>query len=275
MYTSSYNLKKLQYQNGDVQRTLSSNYQTENPWVIVNMLSINVEIMLSRMNEKPEYLLSLKPNEKKELNILQDEDQLIVCYRTKNNNLVPFLLPYVVRSFWKKIVVGAVEYSSDGGKAEVQASFWDMRGVWIHNMTFAPLNIYYKNNLVAQVYAYNGTGYMGGGASMVYFDNDREGLNLGDELSFSFSVNGMETKRMVVILDDTECLSIYVGKVLGSAINSRISVGRIGDTAEKPEAWGPEPDFGVFRINNPSYTGVTYYESGKEQYRTYPTPNIP
>ena len=240
------------------------------------MLSVDVDVLMERVNQNSRFLTTLKSGEQKgfSYDTLHDGDQIMVCYRTKDG-LVPFLLPYKVRNFWKKITIGAVEYSSDGGQAEVQASFWDMRGIWIHNMTFSPMNIYYKNRLSAQIFAYNGTGYMGGGASTIYFDNDREGLKLGDELSFSFSVNGMETKKMVVILDDIECLSIYVGSVLGGSTQSRTIVGRRGDSAITPEAWGPEQDFGVFRVGRPSYTGVTYYESDKEQYKTYPTANYP
>jgi len=273
----------LRNQNGDTQRHLSVAAQRTSPWELINMLPVLVEIWVSRVqfhtqpqpNEPespPVYVSSLIPNQRQKLpfTTLTEGDTLYVCVRDNTNTLLPLLQPYTVRNIWRAITLGSVEYSSDGGHNEVQASNWDLRGVWIKNRAFVPLNIYYKGRLAAQVFAHNGIGYMGGGASDVYFDNDREGLKFGDKIEFSFSVKGLEDKRMVAILDDTQALTVFVGKISGGDFKQGVhsDTARVGLYAS---AWGPEPDFGVYRIAQPSFSGLTYYFSGKEQYRTYPT----
>ena len=247
------NLEKLIWQNGDVQRNVSKNTNVWINWRLINKLSLTIEVLVEKLGTKyPQHLIKLASGEEKEIpvDILSEGDILYACVNIQGRH--PLLLPYTIRNVWKMITFGAITYSSDGGHNEVQASNWDLRGIWIHNKMFAPLNIYYKGRLAAQIGSYNGTTYLGGGASTIYFDNDREGFKFGDEISFSLSVPGMEQKRMKVILNDIECLSIFVGEVSGGI-------------------WGPNPDFGVYNVNKPSYTGITYYESGKEQYRTYAT----
>ena len=116
-----------------------------------------------------------------------------------------------------------------------------MRGVWIHNRLAVQLDIQYHCILVAQVSGYNGIEYMGGGASSVYFDNSREGLNFNDEIEFQYSLPGIAgAKIFSVKIDDEQCMSMYVGVVSGGM-------------------WGPNPDNAVYRVNKPSYTGITFY----------------
>ena len=157
------------------------------------------------------------------------------------DELIPFMQPYTIQSWQKDIRLGAVTYDTTDGHNITQASNWDMRGIWIRNRLPFPLDVYYKGNLMTQVFSYNGLEYMGGGASTIYFDNDRRGLNFMDEITFRYSLPGEKGKVLFsVVLDDEMCNEMFVGVVSGGIR-------------------GPDPDNAIYRINEPSYTGITYY----------------
>ena len=141
---------------------------------------------------------------------------------------------------WKTIRLGAITYSSGAGNGEVQASNWDMRGIWINNKMRFPLDIFHNGILKAQVSAYNGIEYMGGGASTIYFDNNREGVNYGDVFEFRYSLPGREEKIFSTTIDDEQCMHMYVGVI-------------------SPGMWGPDPDNAIYRIDEDDHIGITYY----------------
>ena len=143
----------------------------------------------------------------------------------------------------KDIRIGAVTYDTTDGHGILQTSNSDIRGITIKNCLPIPLDIYYKGNLIAQVFGYNGLGYKGGGASTIYFDNDRRGLNFMDEITFKYSLPGKEGKCLFsVILDDEMCNEMFVGVVSGGFL-------------------GPDPDNSIYSVDEPTYNGVTYYIS--------------
>ena len=239
---------------GDVLRAQSEVDQISDPYIITNILPTMLHMYTQKNSSEPvNFLSEIKPRETKKFHPMQftDGEKLYVFYHGANNSKIPFLESYTFRPWWKNIKLGAVTYTSTSGHGEVQASWWDMRGVWIHNKLPIPLDIYYKGRLAAQVFGYNGTDYMGGGASSIYFDNDREGLNFMDEIEFRYSLSGKETNKssygknnylFKVIIDDYQCNEMFVGV---------ISAGE----------WGPDPDNGIYRVDKPDYTGITYYVS--------------
>jgi len=240
---------RLRGQIDDVLRAQSTASQINVPWKLVNLLPTNLVIWKEgQFSDKAKYFTDLKPNETKTFSPgeLKDKDVLYTYYRYKNEKegikLIPFLQPYIVRGMFKDIKFGAVTYSSDdGGHQTVQASNWDLRGVWIHNKLPIPLDVYYKGRLAAQIGGYNGLGYMGGGSSTIYFSNDREGLDFMDEINFKYSLPGKEGKNLFkVVLDDENCVSMFVGVVSGGFS-------------------GPNPDNSIYRIGQPSYRSVTNF----------------
>ena len=229
--------------NGDVLRAVSATNQSQSLWTIKNMLPNDLVLWVEKyLSEYPKYFTTIKAQEtlKFPSNTFSNRDQLYTYIRV-GGRLYPFLQPYMFRDIWRTIRLGAVTYDSEDGHGIVQASNWDMRGVWIHNRLPFPLDIYYRGLLVAQVSGYNGIGYMGGGASSVYFDNSREGLDFNDEIEFRYSLPGVEGKKIFSVkIDDEQCMSMYVGVVSGGM-------------------WGPNPDNAVYRVDKPSYTGITFY----------------
>jgi hypothetical protein len=100
--------------------------------------------------------------------------------------------------------------------------------------------MYYKGNLVVQFYGNRGLDYMAGGASEIYFDNGGDGLKYLDTLEFRYAMPDNSTFLFKVILDDMYCRKISVGDV-------------------SSETRGPFPDNSVYRLQEPNYTGVTYF----------------
>lgn len=243
--SGNFNYRHLRGQNSDILQEVSAISQISVSWKIINMLPTKLVLWVEKyLSGEPKYFATIEPHAVLEYppNTFSDQDQLYT-YINISGKLYPFLQPYTFREIWKTIRLGAATYSSEDGHAIVQSIHWAMRGVWIHNRIAYPLDVYYKGNLVAQVGGYNGIEYMGGGNSSVYFTNSREGLNLGDEIEFKYSLPGTEGKRLFsVILNDNSCVSIYVGVVSGGFR-------------------GPDPDNAVYRIDKPSYTGITYYEN--------------
>jgi hypothetical protein len=229
--------------NGDVFRAVSAANQAQTPWTIKNMLPSALELWVEKdLSDDPRPFTVMQPQETREFppDTFADRDQLYTYIRV-GGKLFPFLRPYIFRDIWRTVHLGAVTYSSDGGHGEVQASHWNLRGIWLRNYLAFPLDVYYKGRLAVQLSAYNGIGYMGGGASEVYFDNDREGLNWGDEIEFSYSLPGRAGKNIFSVkIDDEQCLSMHIGVVSGGM-------------------WGPDPDNAVYRVDKPVHTGITFY----------------
>ena len=156
---------------------------------------------------------------------------------------LPFLEPITLNSSIKSIRLGAVTYdnANSSGQYLDHSTHWDMPGVWIVNKMRVPINIFYKGNLVAQLYADDGMNYLGGSASSLWFSNDREGLDFGDELKFSFAIPGWERKYLFTVpIDDNFAQTIYVGSVAAGMV-------------------GPPPDTYAYSVDQPVWTGITYY----------------
>ena len=238
----SFEYSRLRDTNGDVLRNISAEMQRDVPWTLKNMLPVKLELWLEKYQSgdpRPFGILDEFETKVFPPSTFSVRDQLFTYIRV-HGKLYPLLEPYMFRDIWKTVRLGAVTYDSGAGHSVVQASNWNMRGVWIHNRIRVPLDIYYKGNLVAQVSAYNGIEYMGGGASSIYFDNNREGLNFEDEIEFRSSVPGHNKKLFSVTLDDQQCTQMYVGTVSGGL-------------------WGPNPDNAVHRVHKPVFTGVGFY----------------
>lgn len=228
----------------DILRQRSAQAQRLNKWVLINMLPNHLVIYHQPYLQEANYLTDLQSRQTLEYpyDKFGDRDVLYVFVRDESGKLHLFLEPYVMWNIWRMIQIGTVGYRSTDGHLQTQASNWDMRGVMLHNKTRFPLDVYYKGNLVAQMYAYDGMTYLGGSAASVYFDNDRQGLNFGDELTFRYSLPGEGNSKFLysITLDDTQAQDIHIGDITGGIR-------------------GPDPDNAVYRVNEPVFTGITYY----------------
>ncbi len=239
--SGSFTHNHLRSMNGDVQRQMAKISSRNHQWVLKNMLPSDLTLFCEKEGSgTPKFLTILNSHKTISFppNTFADRDQLYVFIK-QDGKLILFTEPYMFREIWKNIVIGAATYNSDSGNGGVHATHWDMRGVWLNNFLRVPIDVYYKNSLVAQIGAYDGLTYHGGGSSSIYFDNSREGLDLGDKLVFRYN-NGL--RMFDIVLDDEQALSIDIGKVSGGQ-------------------WGPSPDNASYRLGNYSYTGITYYDS--------------
>lgn len=194
--------------------------------------------------------------------VLRDGDELFV-YTQSNQLLHPLVLPYTVHGHIRDIRIGGVEYSEAAGSAQNSSLDSDVSGLLIHNMLRIPLDIYFRSRdssvsdeftLVAQVGAYDGRGYHGGSGGIMFFDNDRDGLRIGDQIGFGFSLTGLSRKPAFwVTIHDNHAHHLYVGKVVGGYR-------------------GPHNDIYAHDIDRTVTSGYTWYVpmGNGETYKTHP-----
>jgi hypothetical protein len=197
----NFNSVGFRYQNitgtpSDMQRLYTAAAIQNEPWYILNVLPSTLSLFLKRNGSaKLSFLVDIHPQKVIEYppSFFSEGDKLYTYYK-KDGTYIPFLETYTMVPQAKTIKLGAVTYSSEGGRGGSQTGYYDMKGIWLANRLPIPLDVYYKGNRVVQLYGYNGLDYMGGGASEVYFDNNRQGLHYLDTLEFHYSLPG-DTKK--------------------------------------------------------------------------------
>ncbi len=238
---------------GDVMREKSARNQRYKDWTIINMLPTDLQMFYKKKyTDDLKFLTSLPARVKKSFkpDMFEDEDELYAFHATDGKPNLLFMPPYTMRDFLKDIKVGTVVYDSNWAQEKYQVSYSDIAGIRIHNMLRVPLDIYYNrldgtgpqpDQIVAQVRAYDGLSYLGGGGASIFFDNDRDGLNFMDEISFKYSLPGKKGKYMITIaLNDNQMNDVYVGMINGG---------------HEP----PPIDTYAYSVDKPVWTGYTYY----------------
>jgi len=256
---------RLNSTNSDRMRFESAAASKNIPWMFENYLPSKVYLYHIPQFTRLGYLLAdLKPQEKIKRyrssgGVLKDGDTIEVFHNLKGESFAFRMTPsYTLKANLKDIKIGTVTYSSAAGGRENTTSFSDISGVMIHNNLMFPLNIYYqprnqgeKPNMVAQVGAYDGMTYLGGGVSNVYFDNSREGLRIGDRLAFEYSIPEhtankysieSTTKMFTITLTDNHIYHINVGVV------------NAGHDTHTPDTY-------AHNIDKPVLTGYTFYDN--------------
>jgi|GEM_PF-4033782 len=217
-------------------------------WTIVNNLPTDlVMYVLRRFSNQVTRLGMIKSHGtvKFPAHYLKNNDKLAVFYENGSTKVL-MMDKMVLKEWFKNITLGAVEYRSTDGHLQYQASNYDLAGVTIHNKLKVPINIYHNGNLVAQLYADDGMSYLGGSSSILYYSNSRQGLKFGDQLSFEYATDDIKSDSkflFTVTIDDNQCQSIHVGVVSN------------GD----PPGEFANPDTFAYRIDEPVWTGITYY----------------
>ena len=244
---SGFNYDRIKETPDSVFRNHSKFVQRNHPWTIQNLLPSRFNLYYQpQFSTKTEFLGKIESQEKKTFppSKFTDGGKLIVMYPwIRQNGLQEETLampPHVFQSQWKNIKIGDVVYRSWDGGRQYFTSYADFSGIMLHNELMFPLNVYYKGNLVGQLGARDGMTYLGGSGASLYFDNDRDGLNIGDKLTFGYSMPGNSSLMFTVTLNDNHAYHVYVGK---------ISVG-------EPELM---PDRYAYNVNTPTVTGYTYY----------------
>ncbi len=217
-------------------------------------------------------------------NVIFDKSQfnhgdIVMGYIKYKNRFIQFLKPHYIDHNNKLITIGSSIYKSLGTSLESQTSYADISGVWIFNHLMVPLNIYYKGRLAAQIDGhskireydeknskyfgyhfmrnFNVDSYFGGSSSQLYFDNNRNGLNLGDELIFTFSSKFFkDLKLFSIILTDNHNKRIDIGLI------SAVGDGKYADTF----SYGVDDDHKAYnnedkRWNDNSYNHSQYFKN--------------
>lgn len=169
---------------------------------------------------------------------IRNGSKLYTMYLPPNQKeLQVFIPPFTVQDYQKHITLGAIVYKT--GSKSVDNINADINGIHMYNMTAMPLNVYYKGNLAAQLYPNDNMGYLGGGISSLYFTNDRQGLNFGDEITFTYATKDKQ-HFFTAVLDDEYCEKMYIGVASDTDI-------------------GPVPDQAIYSVTKPVYTSVKFY----------------
>jgi len=244
-YSIGFEYQNITGQSSDILRLQTSYNRRNEPWYFINALPSRLTLFIQKHGEiNLNFLTILEPHQiiKFDPTFFSEKDKIYTYYRLNTGKLIPFLESYKIILQSKTVKFGAVTYEHDGGSnSGTNAGFYDIKGIWLANKLPIPLDVYYKGDLVVQLYPYRGLNYLGGAASEVYFDNQRQGLNYLDTLEFKYSLPGASNKFLFnVILDDVKCTKMFIGTVSSSDES-------------------PYPDNAVYRIQEPNYVALTYF----------------
>lgn len=175
-------------------------------WDVINLLPIDIKVYVSK-NQSPLKLLKIlvsKATHSLKSSELVEGDVLHVMYRG-----VKICDPHVVKYLHKRIFIGSSTHSSGAGRLQYQTPLGnDLAAITIHNKLYIPIEIWYNDNRVAVLTANDNVGYLGGGGSSLLFDNARQGVNIGDKITFK-----MRTGKEIysVYITDVQLLEMYFG----------------------------------------------------------------
>lgn len=244
-----FNYNRLKDTMDSVLRNRSKVMQSDDPWVLQNMLPTEFELYYNpQYSDKTFHLGTIRPQDRRVFppHKFFDGDQLFVMYRRKTGtkeqqNKLHLAMPHhVFQTQWKRVKIGDVVYRSWDGGRQYFTSYADLSGLMLHNHLMFPLNVYFKGNLIGQMRGYDGMTYLGGSSASLYVDNDRAGFRLGDQLTFGYSMPGNEDLLFTITLNDNHAYHVYIGRIDGGEI-------------------GPDADTYAYSVNLPPQTGYTYY----------------
>ena len=253
----SFDYRTISDTNGDFERMIISEKTKGNMWKIHNLYPHPITVTLQKYGNDTTSIIGDIPSGKilgMSPSSIEEGDSIYFFFRSEGGNIHSLTEGYSPRSFQKNIYAGVVSYTSGGGHGEVQASNYDIKGVYLQNLLSVPMKVYYKGNLVATLGAYDGMGYMGGGRSELYFSNSRQGLNIGDVLEFVYSLTPHSKEYNIqAIIDDMECSKIMICTTTGYL-------------------QGPDPDNALYKNMTYNYMGISYYVPAGG-YRYFKTPS--
>lgn len=271
--------EKLTESNGDYIRETISRRIKDSPWRFTNMLSIPLDVHeVSDTGKIGTKLFSMGPNEVKNMphSSLRGHENICAMYRDRLRSEGSYLLlaPHKLHSHLKDISLGSVTYDEFGDTDYINVHA-DLPSVRIYNELPMAIDVYYtprekyrhenpvkvgkKGNLwgtlVAQVNGRNLVDYRGGGNASVYFNNNYDGLRLGDNFTFAYKpTKTSEPIRLCTVeVKDNVMKNMYVGKIAAQGI-------KIGG--------GPD-DIYAYSVDYEVSTGFPFYPAPEGSYATY------
>ena len=230
------------------------------PWKFTNLLPTPIILYAAKSPEQaPGKLLgTLEGRKTKYISAdgLEDRDILYTMYKNPSNGKLYIMLqPYVLHGNQRDIKLGSIVYD-EYGTTNFKNTYADLPSVKIYNMLPMTIDVQYApfthptafGPVVAKVAPFDEVGYMGGGDNSVYYDNNANGLRIGDQLKFSYSVGGRSSKGvpsvnyLTVTVKDNFMKNLYVGKIDAGGYR------------------GPDSDVFAYSAEKADTIGVTYYE---------------
>ena len=225
------------------------------PWTFLNLLPTRVLVYVRDSSKNIQFLGTIIPHGKLvtsqtpagmplkkdlEIHVLFPELQ-------GSQRAYEFTRPTYLTTESRLVRIGDIVYKE--GDSNAKGLSGDIPGIRVVNHLAIPLDIWYHKMRIAQVRGDDGTEYMGGSPNSVYINNNRDGFRLGDELSFVFAYN--QRQYASVLLNDNYLREMHVG-----VTNQKFTP--------------PDPDTYAYRLDAPTHTGITFYET-TEAYKSRPT----
>jgi hypothetical protein len=238
----------------DIAKHTRQSYLDGQPWKFVNLLPIPVKIYITS-DGKLSHLANIPPRETymastgpQKGSVLRADDVIHVIYTSTDGKDYEILRPESLIDDSRIVNIGSIVY--DEKHNNYFNSHNDISGIRINNRLSMPIEIYYHNMKIGETMGDDGMDYNSGSKNSVYLDNNYKGFRLGDELKFVLKFNNKEIGT--VMLYDNYIKNIYVG-----VINQKFTP--------------PSNDTFAYRIDSPSYTGITYFEPIGGSYTTHKT----
>lgn len=209
--------------NPDRIKTYRSNQLQGKPWVFENMTPFDIFFVYQPLHISPlgtnlEYvpakLGTLKKNQTKSF-LRDSKGRILEAGGVIIADQPELRDKYVLDPQYKRVRIGTAVYDIGGPGENFFNLYADIAGVHITNHFPFPINIYYQGNLVAWADKYDGLQYLGGSAAVIYFNNNGEGLNFLDILSFHQTDGPFLYK---VKLNDTHIQNIHVGVIAPASV---------------------------------------------------------
>lgn len=210
--------QRLSYMSGDVVQEYNKKIRSDLPWILQNMLPSTFELYLVPQFRQIKIPLgSIEPRKQRIFppHEFKDGDILIVTYKwdTETFNEETHIMPnHVFNSAWKHIRLGDVNYDSSRGRQAIFPDA-DISGIMLNNCLHFPLDVFFKGTLVAQLESYDGMTHMGGSGSSLYYDNHRQGFNLGDQITFAYSMVTDRSEMYTITLTDNHVYNVNIGVI--------------------------------------------------------------
>jgi hypothetical protein len=112
---------------------------------------------------------------------------------TRGDEAALLTMPIYFGRKWSKYFFGACSWNSDGMDTNMYNLYADLPGLRIYNHFPFPIKVQYKN-MVFNIGGNTWRGFIGGSPGVIYFDNQGQGLDVGDVFDVSLPGYGMVTQ---------------------------------------------------------------------------------
>ena len=249
--------------NANFMQSLQARSIRNDPWVFKNNSPFPLRVYYTPMsiNSISSIIDNIPPGNTYKLaaNRLKDGDTIHVNIINNISGTEIRLSSHILADWFKTLSLGSASYSSSGKISNITKLNAPINGFFVTNNFPYVCEVVHRNRTIAVIQPRDNKTFLGGSASTVYVDNDRNGFQFFDEIFIKIAGLNAYSIR----LDDTYISKIDIGVVV-------------------PGNWGPPADIAVYGIGtvgsnsginsyaprevvlDDSWTGITYYVPSKE-----------